>query len=76
MRYDFIPQSYILPGDYALFVEEFKRYPGTVWIMKPTGRAQGKGIFLFNKLSQISQWKSEYRCVIPTCTWLAAVCDC
>jgi hypothetical protein len=27
-----------------------------VWIMKPTGKSQGKGIFLFNKLSQISQW--------------------
>jgi hypothetical protein len=30
---------------------------GAVWIMKPIGRAQGKGIFLFNKLSQISDWK-------------------
>jgi len=32
-----------------------------VWIMKPVGRAQGKGIFLFNKLSQISEWKSDKR---------------
>jgi tubulin polyglutamylase TTLL9 len=29
--------------------------------MKPVGKAQGKGIFLFTKLSQISQWKSEHR---------------
>jgi len=29
-----------------------------VWIMKPIGKAQGKGIFLFNKLSQISDWKA------------------
>ena len=29
--------------------------------MKPVGRAQGKGIFLFNKLGQISQWKNDYR---------------
>lgn len=30
-----------------------------VWIMKPIGSAQGKGIFLFNKLSQISDWKAS-----------------
>ena len=35
-----------------MFVEEFKRSGGT-WIMKPIGAAQGKGIFLFNKLSQV-----------------------
>jgi tubulin polyglutamylase TTLL9 len=29
--------------------------------MKPIGKSQGKGIFLFNKLSQITQWKSDYR---------------
>jgi len=29
--------------------------------MKPIGKAQGKGIFLFNKLPQINQWKNEYR---------------
>jgi len=28
-----------------------------MWIMKPVGRAQGKGIFLVNKLSQVSEWK-------------------
>eukprot|EP00798_Chlamydomonas_sp_ICE-L_P013419 gene13419-19273_t len=39
-----------------MFVEEFKRSGGT-WIMKPIGRAQGAGIFLFNKLSQISDWR-------------------
>ena len=29
--------------------------------MKPVGRAQGKGIFIFQKLSQISKWKSDSR---------------
>jgi tubulin polyglutamylase TTLL9 len=59
--YDFWPTTYVLPGDYALFAEEFKRTDGGAWIMKPIGKAQGKGIFLFQKLSQISQWKSEHR---------------
>jgi tubulin polyglutamylase TTLL1 len=49
---DFLPLTYSLPADYALFVEEFRRFPHTTWIMKPTSRAQGKGIFLINKVSQ------------------------
>ncbi|KAH8058798.1 hypothetical protein JL720_13988 [Aureococcus anophagefferens] len=62
-KYDFWPQTYVLPGDYALFAEEFKRGAGgdNVWIMKPVGRSQGKGIFIFTKISQISKWKSESR---------------
>lgn len=59
--YDFWPTTYVLPGDYALFAEEFKRNPSSTWIMKPVGRAQGKGIFIFQKLSQISKWKSDSR---------------
>jgi len=27
-----------------------------MWIMKPTARAQGKGIFIVNKLTQIKKW--------------------
>jgi tubulin polyglutamylase TTLL9 len=45
--------TYNLPGDYSLFVEEFKKQGG-VWIMKPVGKSQGKGIFLLNKLTQIA----------------------
>jgi len=59
--YNFFPTTYNLPGEYSIFCEEFKRNSNTVWIMKPVGKAQGKGIFLFNKLSQVSQWKSDTR---------------
>ena len=58
--YGFFPTTYNLPGDYSLFVEEFKRIQG-VWIMKPVGKSQGRGIFLFNKLTQIAQWKNDFR---------------
>ena len=27
--------------------------------MKPVGRSQGRGIFMFTKLSQISKWKTD-----------------
>ena len=60
LNYDFFPGTYCLPADYGLFVEEFKIHPpGAIWIMKPTGSAQGKGIFLFNKLSQVIDWKKD-----------------
>lgn len=50
---DFFPKTYILPSDFGLFREEFNRNAGGVWIMKPCGRAQGRGIFMVDKLSQV-----------------------
>lgn len=64
-KFDFISTSYALPQEHALFQEEFKRNSGGVWIMKPVGKAQGKGIFLINKLSQISNWKKDPRLKNP-----------
>jgi tubulin polyglutamylase TTLL1 len=58
---DIVPMTYILPGDYTIFVEEFKKNPNTTWIMKPTGRSQGTGIFLVNKLKQIQKWANNNR---------------
>ena len=63
-KYEFNPTTYVLPADYGLFTEEFKRGSSVgngFWIMKPIGGAQGKGIFLFNKLSQIADWKKDHR---------------
>ncbi|KAJ3299815.1 putative tubulin polyglutamylase ttll9 [Borealophlyctis nickersoniae] len=57
--FSFLSTSYVLPAEHALFQEEFKRNPGGVWIMKPVGKAQGKGIFLINRMSQISGWRSQ-----------------
>lgn len=37
---DFVPVTYLLPADYTLFVEEFRRNPNAMWIMKPTSRSQ------------------------------------
>lgn len=46
-----------LQTEYHMFVEEFKKNPGQVWIMKPVAKSQGKGIFLFRKLKDIVDWK-------------------
>ena len=53
---DIIPTTFILPNDFSLFVEEYKKSPSLMWIMKPTSRSQGKGIFIINKLSQVKKW--------------------
>lgn len=59
-KYSFLPTSFVLPAEYGLFVEAFKREPGGLWIMKPIGKAQGKGIFLFTRLSDIKDWKKDH----------------
>jgi len=58
-KLDFFPQTFELPSEYHMFVEEFKKYPGKLWIMKPIAKSQGKGIFLFKKLKDIMDWKKE-----------------
>lgn len=45
--------------DYALFVEEFKE-TGGIWVMKPSGAAEGRGIFLFTKLSAVQAWAKPH----------------
>ena len=54
--------SYMLPADYSLFVEEFRRNPNAMWIMKPANSAQGRGIFIINKLAQIKRWRCARAC--------------
>ena len=60
---DFFMTTYHMPSECSLFVRNWKesRAQGEmqVWIMKPIGRAQGKGIFLVSKLSQIEAWMKE-----------------
>ena len=61
---DCVPVTYSLPADFPLFVEEHKRLSGgsgaqPTWIVKPTNRSQGRGIFLIHRTSQITQWLRE-----------------
>lgn len=81
-----MPTTFILPADYSLFAEEFRKQvpegnafmppaapaPGSahgaqerkqegkqMWIMKPTSKSRGIGIFIINRLSQIRKWDSS-----------------
>eukprot|EP00056_Hartaetosiga_gracilis_P005258 m.82867 g.82867 ORF g.82867 m.82867 type:complete len:494 (-) comp12104_c1_seq1:132-1613(-) len=56
---DLVPDTYMLPSDYNIFADEFRRNPSTTWIMKPAGAAQGRGIFLVTKLSQLKKWSRD-----------------
>ena len=37
---DMFPVTFMLPADYNLFVEEFRKNPNSTWIMKPCGKGQ------------------------------------
>ena len=40
-QYDFFPVTYLLPMEYGVFVEDFKRQADKpIWIAKPIGKAQ------------------------------------
>ena len=66
-KWDFFPTTYELPSEYHIFVEEFKRHmaQNTIWIMKPAARSQGKGIFLFRKLKDITDWRKAEPSLSP-----------
>eukprot|EP00048_Salpingoeca_helianthica_P017780 m.238968 g.238968 ORF g.238968 m.238968 type:complete len:400 (-) comp22180_c0_seq1:72-1271(-) len=53
---DIVPDTFQLPGDFSVFMEEFKRNPSSTWIVKPSASSQGKGIFIVNKMAQMLKW--------------------
>lgn len=58
-RMNFFAQTFNMPAEYSLFYEEYRRNPSNIWIMKPVGKCQGRGIFLVSNLSQLSGWKNQ-----------------
>ena len=56
--WDFLPLTFFLPSEYIMFAEDFKR-KGGLWVMKPTSRCQGQGIFIVDKLSQVAPFRNK-----------------
>ncbi|CAM9413152.1 unnamed protein product [Chrysoparadoxa australica] len=58
--HEFFPASYNLPRDYALFAVDFKS-KGGIWIMKPSGSSEGRGIFLMRHLRDVKAWHDWWK---------------
>jgi hypothetical protein len=56
--WDFLPLTYFLPSEYIMFAEDFRK-KGGLWIMKPTSRCQGQGIFIIDKLAQVAPFRQK-----------------
>ncbi|XP_001600453.1 probable tubulin polyglutamylase TTLL2 isoform X1 [Nasonia vitripennis] len=54
--YDFSPLGYNLPSEYTRLAADCSRLEKDerIWICKPVGQSQGRGIFLFRKLSDLT----------------------
>ena len=55
-EWNYLPLTFFLPSEYIMFAEDFKK-KGGLWIMKPTSRCQGQGIFIVDKLSQVAPYR-------------------
>jgi len=61
IRFQFYPMTYYMPNEYTLFLDEYKRSPNQLWIMKPVGKAQGRGIFIITNQNQLINWKNSLK---------------
>ena len=52
-KFDFIPESYILPNEYIYLKEKMDKNPNQFWIIKPVALSQGRGIFLTKNINEI-----------------------
>jgi len=50
-----------MPNEYTLFLDEYKRSPNQLWIMKPVGKAQGRGIWIITNINQLMNWKNSLK---------------
>ena len=61
LDFECMPTTFILPTDFSLFAEEFRKneHQKQMWIMKPTSKSKGIGIFIITRLSQIRKWDNS-----------------
>jgi tubulin polyglutamylase TTLL6/13 len=52
-EYDFFPQTFVLPSEFAEFRKAFYSKSNNIYIIKPDGMSQGKGIYLIKEPSEI-----------------------
>ena len=52
-KFDFLPESYILPNEYTFLKDKMDKNLNQLWIIKPVASSQGRGIFLTKNISEI-----------------------
>ena len=52
-KFDFLPESYILPNEFTFLKDKMDKNPNQVWIIKPVASSQGRGIFLTKNINEI-----------------------
>jgi Tubulin-tyrosine ligase family len=51
--YNFFPETYVIPEEYAEFYTKYYSDKQAQWIVKPCNSSQGKGIFMLDSLSSL-----------------------
>lgn len=51
--YDFVPETFLIPDQYNDFFAAYQKNKYVMWIHKPCGSSQGKGIYLINSPNDI-----------------------
>jgi tubulin polyglutamylase TTLL4 len=58
-KYNFLPETYLLPADRGLWESKFgAEPPGTLWIAKPNSSSCGRGIRLVSKITDLAPTKA------------------
>ena len=70
---DSVPITYNIPNDMSMFKEECQRQRGTQWIVKPTSRSQGKGIFIIDDVRALQRWVKEKKDMENSTSFFATV---
>ena len=52
-KFDFLPESYILPNEFTFLKDRMDKNPNQFWIVKPVASSQGRGIFLTKNIDEI-----------------------
>ena len=61
-HFQFVPKTYLIPQDAPDLTAEIDANPDSLWIVKPSGSSQGKGIFITNRVADIPPGQSMVAC--------------
>ncbi|EAS01764.2 tubulin-tyrosine ligase family protein (macronuclear) [Tetrahymena thermophila SB210] len=52
-NFNFCPKTYLIPSEMSLFLEEAEKNKGQWYIVKPSAKSQGQGIFVTDNIQEI-----------------------